>query len=186
MSSGYKAITLLHVGKLVTADRQCLCLIHALSPREALIRVSLPLTIGQSVTMGLRNGMTVPGVVAIIHGGQVSLLFEEQIPISRMLAEHQRGGGSEESVRLTVTTPASIVVGEDSYRCMLQDISLLGLKIRDGGAKLSQGMQVQIEIEGLGKRDAEVRWREDPYTGLRFDVPLGFKMLDQWAIQKNI
>ena len=174
-------VTILHVGKLVTATRECLCVVHSLSPREALVRTSLLLTVGESVTLGLRNGFAVSAVVGVIMGEQVSLLFEEHISISTILAEQRDGRSEREAVRLTITMPISVATAASVYTCVMQDISLFGTKVRDEMALLQENMQVQILIEGLGKRDATVRWCQQPYAGLIFDVALGFKVLDQWA-----
>lgn len=174
-----------HIGKLITADRQCLCLVNALAPREALIRASLPLMAGQSVTLGLRNGLAVPAVVAFTQGEQVSLLFEKLIPISTMLAEQRRGMDPEESVRLTMTAPVSITTPKGSHSCILQDISLLGMKVRNGTTALDEGMLVQVSIKDLGKRDAQIRWCNGPYIGLRFQLALGYRMLDEWTMNRK-
>ncbi|HEX7877093.1 MAG TPA: PilZ domain-containing protein [Sphingobium sp.] len=180
------AIAKSHIGKLVTSDRQCLCLVHALAPTEAMVQASLPLAVGQSVTLGLRNGFTVPAIISIIQGEQVSLMFEERIAISTMLAEQRRGLDERESVRLTISAPISIVDQDQKYPCILQDISLLGIKVRDDAAILNEGKQVQVLIEGLGKRDAEVRWSNASYAGLCFQVPLGYRMLDEWTLQQKV
>lgn len=174
------AVTILHVGKLVTARRECLCVVHSLSPRAASIRVSLPLEIGQSVTLGLRNGFAVPGVVSIIQSEHASLIFEEHVSISIILAEQRNGRDEREAVRLSISLPVSVTTQTGVHHCMMQDISLFGIKLLDEAATLEEGAQVQLLIDGLGKRDAVVVWREHPYAGLHFQVALGFKLLDQW------
>lgn len=176
-------VTILHVGKLVTAHRECLCVVHSLAPREALVRTSLPLAIGESVTLGLRNGFTVSAVVGVIIGELVSLLFEEHISISTILAEQKNGRSEREAVRLTITMPISVTTPTGVYTCMMQDISLFGVKIADDMGQLQDNVKVQILIDGLGKRDAMVRWRQPPYVGLSFEVALGFKLLDQWTVR---
>ena len=180
-----KAISLLHVGKLITADRDCLCVVQSLSSREASVRASLPLTTGQSVTLGLRNGFTVPSVVGIIMEDQVSLLFEEHVSISTILAEQRSGRSERDAVRLAVTLPVSIITPTGNQNCTMQDISLSGIRVLDEALLLTEGMEVQIMIDGIGKRDATVRWRHHPYVGLSFHVPLGFRLLDQWSIAVN-
>ena len=176
-------VSILHLGKLITADRECLCVVHSLAPREALIRVTLPLAAGQSVTLGLRNGYSVPAIVGAVQGEQASLIFEEHVSIATILAEQRNGRDERESVRLDIVVPVSVITPTSTYSCMMQDISLFGLKVRDELAMLQEETQVQIQIEGLGKRDAMVRWRQHPYAGLNFKVPLGFKLLDQWSMQ---
>ena len=89
-------------------------------------------------------------------------------------------------MRLTIQMRTSIVTPQGVVGCMMQDISLFGLKVLDEAGLLEEGEQVQVTIDGLGKRDAFVRWRQHPYAGLRFQVPLGFKLLDQWATQRNM
>lgn len=173
-------VTILHVGKLVTAQRECLCVVHSLSSRAAAIRVSVPLEIGQSVTLGLRNGFAVPGIVSIIQSEHVSLIFEEHISISTILAEQRNGRDEREAVRMSISLSVSVTTQTGVHQCMTQDISLFGIRLFDEAAILEEGAQVQILIDGLGKREAVVVWREPPYAGLHFQVALGFKLLDQW------
>ena len=174
-------ITILHVGKLVTAHRECLCVVHSLSSREAQVRTSLPLSIGESVTLGLRNGFAVSAVVGVIMGEHISLLFEEHISITTILAEQRSGRSEREAVRLNITMPIAVTTPAGVYNCTMQDISLFGVKVADDMGQLQENMQVQILIGGLGKRDAIVRWHQLPYSGLSFEVALGFKLLDQWT-----
>ena len=178
-----KAVTILHVGKLVTAQRECLCVVRSMSPREALVRTSVPMTAGESVTLGLRNGFSVPAVVGMNIGDHVSLLFEEHIAIATIIAEQRNGRSEREAVRLNIFTPVMVLSGVGTHACMMQDISLFGVRLLDETGELKENMQVQLTIEGLGKRDAMVRWREDAYVGLSFEVALGFKLLDEWTAQ---
>jgi hypothetical protein len=177
------AVTILHVGKLVTADRERLCVVHSLASKEALIRTTLPLDSGQSVTLALRNGFTIAAVVGFVQGDQVLLMFEGQMSTSAMLAEQRDGRGGREAIRLHFTMPVSVTTPDGDCSCVMQDISLSGVKVIDENASLAVGTDVQISIEGLGKRDASVCWRQDRSFGLQFHVPLGFKLLDQWTAQ---
>lgn len=179
------AVSILHVGKLITAHKECLCVVHSLSSREALIRANMPLNVGQSVTLGLRNGFAVPAIVGFIRSEQISLLFEQHISISTILAEQRNGRDEREAVRLNIAMPVSLIMQTGTRSCMMQDISLFGIKILDETAMLTEGMQIQLLIDGLGKRDAMVRWLQPPYAGLSFQVALGFKLLDQWTAQIN-
>lgn len=178
-----KPVTILHVGKLATAQRECLCVVHSLSPREALVRTSVPMIAGESVTLGLRNGLSVAAVVGMNIGDHVALLFEEHIAISTIIAEQRNGRSEREAVRLNIFTPATVATATGMHACMMQDISLFGVKLLDETGELRENMHVQLIIEGLGKRDATVRWREGAYAGLSFEVALGFKLLDQWTAQ---
>ena len=179
-------VSILHIGKLTTTESECLCVVHSLSPREALVKASLPFSPGQSVTLGLRNEFSVPAVVSIVQGEQISLIFEEHVSISTILAQQRNGRDERAAVRLAIQMRTSIVTPQGVVGCMMQDISLFGLKVLDEAGLLEEGEQVQVTIDGLGKRDAFVRWRQHPYAGLRFQVPLGFKLLDQWATQRNM
>ncbi|GLV25228.1 PilZ domain-containing protein [Sphingobium sp. Cam5-1] len=178
-----KSVTILHVGKLVTAHKECLCVVHSLSPREALVRTSLPMMAGESVTLGLRNGFSVSAVVGMNMGDHVSLLFEEHIAISTIIAEQRQGRSEREAVRLNIVMPITVCAVTGTHSCMMQDISLFGIKVLDEAGQLRENMKVQVFVEGLGKRDAMVRWCQDTYAGLSFEVALGFKLLDQWAAQ---
>lgn len=180
-----RAVAILHVGKLITAHRECLCVIHSLAPREALIKSSLSLEVSQSVTMGLRNGFTVPAIVGYIRNNRACLLFEEPISIATILAEQRNGRDERENVRLNIVTPVSIMTPTGIRDCLIQDISLFGIKVLDEACLLAEGAEVRIVIDGLGTRSATVRWRQGVYVGLRFDVALGFKLLDEWSVAVN-
>lgn len=147
------------------------------------MRTSLPLPAGESVTLGLRNGLFIPAIVGMHMGVHVSLLFDDQVDISTVIAEQSNGRGEREAVRLNIAMPVTVSTLTGLRSCMMEDISLFGVKILDDSDELHEHMQAQISIEGLGKRDAMVRWRQDAHVGLSFKVALSFKILDQWAVQ---
>lgn len=182
----HSRVTVLHVGKLVTMEREGLCVVHSLSPLEAIIRASLPLSPGQSVTLGLRNGSSVPATVGIVHGEQIALLFEEAISTSAILAEQRTDRTEREAIRLAITVPVSVLTLDGPRDCLMQDISLSGMKLLDEAHLLPEGAEAQVVIDGLGKRDVLVRWRQHPFVGVGFQVALGFKLLDQWATQRTL
>lgn len=179
------SVPALHIAKLVTAQAEWLCVVHSLSSREAVVRASPMLASGQSVTLGLRNGFTVPAIVGFVHDHQISLLFEEHVSMSTILAEQRNGRDEREVVRLNVNIPVSVTTRTGHHSCTMHDISLSGIRILLEGVELEHSADVQVEIDGLGKRDAAVCWRRHPYTGLSFHVPLGFSMLDQWTAGMN-
>jgi hypothetical protein len=179
------SVPALHIAKLVTAQTERLCVVHSLSSREAVVRASLALESGQSVTLGLRNGFTVPAIVGFVRDHQISLLFEEHVSMSTILAEQRNGRDERDVVRLNVNLPVSVTTRTGQHSCTMHDISQSGIKILLYGDGLEQGADVQVEIDGIGKRDAVVRWRRHPYTGLSFHIPLGFSMLDQWTVGMN-
>lgn len=178
-------VSILHVGKLITPHREYLCVVHSLSSREALVRTSLRLAPGESVTLGLRNGFSMAAIVGMVQGEQVALMFEGHVSTSVILAEQRNGRDEREAVRLNIVMPVSLITPYGSHGCTMQNISLFGIKLLDEASLLTEGMEVQVLVEGLGKRDATVRWCRAPYAGLNFHVALGFKVLDQWAMQVN-
>lgn len=182
--SARNSISMLHIAKLVAADRQSLCLVRTLSPREAVIRSSLPVVPGESVTLTLRSGYDVAAVVSAVQDERIDLVFEAAIPLSTLLAEQQRGRQGLESVRLSISGPVTVDIQDSTYICALQDISLFGAKLRDDAAVLDAGMDVQIHIKGLLKRQAVICWRQGLDAGLRFRSSLGYELLDQWIRQR--
>ncbi len=69
--------------------------------------------------------------------------------------------------RRTVVWPASLIVNEFEFKCMLYDISLGGVRLKLD-LPLATGTLVQIKIKDFEYAEALVSWYAEAFVGLRF------------------
>lgn len=181
-----RAISLLHIGKLVARDRQCLCLVRTLAPDHAVVRASLPVARGDNVALGLRNGLSIATSVGDMDGERVWLNYVQPISMDSLEAEQARGRNGLESVRVAVSGEVGVDVEGRRITALLLDISLFGMRIADRTGGLRPGAQVDVHIAGLTRRAATVRWQTNGYAGLRFIHSLGYELLDNWLIPQGM
>lgn len=74
------------------------------------------------------------------------------------------------------------------YEVVLLDLSATGCRFFDRHGRLGVGTPLRIMIAGIGPFDAEVRWRERGYVGLKFCTPMYDPVLEhivRLSSQKN-
>lgn len=180
-----RAISLLHIGKLVMPNRQSLCLVRTLAMDHAIVRASLPVMPGNGVTLGLRNGLSIVASVDNVQGEQIRLNYPKPIPVDRQVEEQARGRDGPESVRVVVSGDVSVEADGRKSVALLRDISLFGMRIANPCGALRPGAQVITHIAGLTRRWATVRWQADGHAGLRFAHSIGYELLDNWLIMQG-
>ncbi|MCC3861380.1 PilZ domain-containing protein [Pseudemcibacter aquimaris] len=84
--------------------------------------------------------------------------------------------------RRTVVWPATLLVNEFEFKCMLYDISLGGVRLKLD-LPLAAGAQVSIKIKDFEYVEALVSWHADAFVGLKFidDVETIAAMLGDYA-----
>ncbi|WP_298397794.1 PilZ domain-containing protein [Sphingobium sp.] len=172
-------ISLLQIGKLSTAGRQGLCLVRSMSSEQAIVRTSLSLRIGEDVQLGLRNGHDLHAIVTEAAGERVVLQFYHAISLSLLTHPHRRGLKGPESVRFATDCPVAMDMDGQTWTTRMLDISLFGMKIADDRG-LSPGRDLCVHVDGLARRDAQVRWSSDGQAGLQLAFGLGYELLDVW------
>lgn len=171
---------MLHVAKLSTGDREALCVVHGLASRDATVRTSLSLQLGQSVRLTLRSGCELDATVVASHTPKIYLMFERAIPLPKLLAEQRRGNHTLESVRFAASASAVLYQADRPLPCRLLDISLFGARIRLEEPDIVFDEVLQIHIPDLLIQEATIRWREDGDAGLSFRHSLGYNQLERW------
>lgn len=174
------SIAMLHVAKLSTDGREALCVVHGLASRDATVRTSLPLQLGQSVRLTLRSGCDLDATVVASHTPKIYLMFKQAIPLPKLLAEQRRGNHTLESVRFAATGSAILYRDGQPLSCQLVDISLFGARIRLEESNVAADEALQIHIPDLLIQEATIRWKEDGDAGLSFRHSLGYNQLERW------
>lgn len=68
------------------------------------------------------------------------------------------------------TTELTLRVGDQSFVCRLEDISLGGARLRlDAGATV--GSRVELHHASVGRLTGRIAWRSDTALGIAFDLP---------------
>ena len=171
-------VSLLRVGTLVASDRRELCLIRNISAGGMLVRIYSSIRAGERVSVELREGEAMTGVVRWTKDDCVGLAFDEPIDVIGLIS------GSSESKRprmprIEVTCAAWVRDGAQVHRVSALDISQGGVKIATA-ATLPVCGQVVVTMIDLAPCPGVVRWRDGDAYGISFNRPLGLSDLVNW------
>ncbi|MEE2742202.1 MAG: PilZ domain-containing protein [Pseudomonadota bacterium] len=177
-------LSLLHIGSVEAVGMRALCVIHRLSAQEMTIRTALPLVPSMQVTISARGGHKLPGWATQMAGQRVTIRLDRSIDPEALIHACRRARTGAESVRLPIDLPVQLRIAGRLLRYRTIDISLRGLRIALTGPPLNVGEQVEVHLDGLGRRNARIMWIAGMQAGLRFDHGLGFELLDLWLRQQ--
>lgn len=158
------------------------CLIRNLSPNGMMGEVYTDLPKGSVIRTRLGPDRVLRGKVIWSDEARVGVQFDEDIDVTSVLADITQSphGQPSRAPRLPMRCAGALLIEGRSHPIELQDISQRGLKARAHFVK--EGDEVDIQIDGLERRKAIVRWTGDGVAGLNFIRPLPFKELARWAV----
>ena len=171
-------LSLLRVGAIVIGGRRELCLIRNISAGGMMIRAYSPLAEGTRLSVELKQGDPVKGIVAWVDGELIGVAFDVAIDVVALLA--QSGQGPRPRLpRVAVSCTTSVREGAQVVRARAVNISPGGICI-ETSARLSQGAEVVVSLNGLAPVPGTVRWCADGAYGIGFNRALIVSMLVGW------
>lgn len=177
---GTRLITILRVGKLISADSQELCLIRNISEGGLMAHVYSHHQIGDRVVIEFKSDQHVSGTIRWAEDENVGVAFDEPIDVAEVLRTQAAGDGKRpRSPRLEVRGRARLKVGEEIWRVEVRNLSQGGAKI-EIAAPLPIGEDAVITVDGLRPVKAVIRWQEFGCAGLEFIPAIPFDELTQW------
>ena len=125
------------------------------------------------------------GRVTWSNDGRVGIQFDEDIDVRQVLADHTKSSGphGNRAPRLPIRCAGELIIDDRAHPMEVQDISQRGVKALTHFVK--EGDEVQVQVEGLEKRKAIVRWTRDGFAGLNFIRPIAFQELAHWAVDRQ-
>lgn len=170
--------TVFRVARAIAAHDEGLARIRNISDHGARVRMLIPLTLSDMLTLELADGVQLGGQVVWKSNDECGLQFDSPIRCEDLLAglAADAQSGSGRPVRLPVVTTA-LLRSERGLRCArVLDISQRGLKLVHNGI-LAEGRDLTVTLPTGHERPAIVRWTRDNLAGLMLLEPLGFEAL---------
>lgn len=167
---------LLRAGKLVSEAGEFLCILRDASTGGLKARLFHELPPAQRFAVELANGQRFPIELVWQRDGHAGFRFLDG-PIDVHALTDESSVFPKRNIRLRVSVPVSVHVGEERHGGLLRDLSQNGAQI-DIEPGLAIGQQVSLAVEGLPRLVARVRWRRGTAHGVIFQR--GFR-LDELA-----
>ena len=172
-------LTLYRVGSLTIGDdRRELCLIKNISAGGMLIRVYCTIPPETRVSVELKHGTPVHGIVRWVQDQTVGVTFDTPIDVVDLLAASM-DGPRPRMPRVEVSCAASLREDGTVHRIQLRDISQGGIKFDSGGA-VTVGSDVVVTLPGLAPQPGVVRWQDSGCYGITFNRVLPLPVLVAW------
>lgn len=171
-------LSLLRVGAIEIDDRRELCLIRNISAGGMMIRAYSRIEIGSRLTVELKQGDPVSGIVKWSEDGLTGVTFDAPIDVLLLLAPP--GDGPRPRLpRIEVDCTAWVRQDGDVVRTRVLNISQGGVCVQ-ARAPLSVSADVVITLPGLTPIAGVVKWSEEGAYGLGFNRALVLSELVDW------
>lgn len=170
---GDRHMTLYRVGSILVEDRRELCLIKNISAGGMMIRLYCSISDGTPVTVELKSGQPISGMISWTRDHSAGIAFEEPIDVIDILSTTM-DGPRPRMPRIETNCHAMLRDGANVLRVQACDISQGGVKIRCETV-LPQGADVIVTLPGLEPQRGIACWNDNGFTGITFNrlLPLG-------------
>ena len=175
---GDRLMTLYRVGSLSIAERRELCLIRNISAGGMMVRAYCLITEGTRLTVELKCGQPISGVVSWAQDVHVGISFDDPIDVIDILTTSMEGPRPR-MPRIEVNRFITLREGASTYRVRACDISQGGLKIRCE-APLALDSEVVVTLTGIKPKPGVVRWVDGNHMGVTFNRMLALPTLVEW------
>jgi hypothetical protein len=176
---GERHLTLFRVGTMVVEGRRELCLIKNISAGGAMLRLySGSIGLGQRLTVELKCGQPLVGVVTWISDPNVGLVFDQPIDVVAMLSQSE-DGPRPRMPRIETTSYCTLREGASIVRAKACDISQGGIKVVTSHG-FARSAEVVVSLPGLPPQPGVVRWTVDGHAGITFNRLLPLPQLIEW------
>jgi len=176
-------LSLLRVGAIMVGERRELCLIRNISAGGMMVRAYSSIPVGTALTVELKQGDPVSGVVKWVEGGLTGVAFEEPIDVLLLLAPP--GDGPRPRLpRIEVECTAWVRQDGDVIRTRVVNISQGGICV---GARspLTIGADVVVTLPGLTPAAGVVKWSDGGAYGIGFNRALILSELVEWLQEQQ-
>lgn len=175
---GDRYLSLLRVGAIMVEGRRELCLIRNISAGGMMIRAYSNIAVGTRLSVELKQGDPVKGVVKWVDNGMTGVTFDAPIDVVLLLAPP--GDGPRPRLpRIEVDCTAWVREDGNVIRTRVLNISQGGLCV-EARAPLTIGANVVTTLPGLAPAPGVVKWNEDGVYGLSFNRSLVLSDLVAW------
>ena len=176
-------LSLLRVGSILVEGRRELCLIRNISAGGMMIRAYSEIPIGTVLSIELKQGDPVSGVVKWIEGDLTGVTFDSPIDVVLLLAP--AGNGPRPRLpRIEVDCTAWVREDGDVIRARILNVSQGGVCVEARGT-LTVGADIVITLPGLTPAAGVVKWCDGSTHGLSFNRALVLSELVEWLQEQQ-
>jgi hypothetical protein len=176
--SDERYLTLLRVGAIVAAGQRELCLIRNISAGGMMIRAYSPLAVGTAVSVELKQGDPVSGIVQWVEDGLAGVTFDSPIDVVGLLAPPGEGPRPR-LPRIELDCMGWVRQDGDVLRARLVNVSQGGVRI-ETATELTVGGDAVVTLPGLTPAAGVVKWRDGESYGIAFNRALILSDLVHW------
>lgn len=176
-------LSLLRVGSLVVEDRHELCLIRNISAGGMMIRAYCDLPLGMPVSIELRQGEPIRGVVRWVENELTGVSFDQAVDVLGLL-QLTTDGQRPRMPRIELDCNAWIREGEQVQRVRVLNVSQGGVCI-EAHRPLTLDADVVVTMIGLVPVAAVVKWVERTCFGIGFNRKLPLRDLVGWLREQQ-
>ena len=170
-------LSLLRVGTITIDGLRELCLIRNISAGGMMIRAYSNIAAGTRLSIELKQGDPVNGMVQWVENGLTGVTFDSPIDVLGLLAS---GTGPRPRLpRIEVDCTAWVRQDADVVRTRAINISQGGIRV-ETVAQLSVGADVVVTLPGLTPAAGVVKWSDGRAFGIGFNRALVLSELVRW------
>jgi hypothetical protein len=176
--SSERFMSLLRVGAMLVDGRRELCLIRNISAGGMMIRAYSPISVGTPLSVELKQGDPVSGLVQWTEDGLTGVAFETPIDVLALLAPPEEGPRPR-LPRIEVDCTAWVRQDAEVLRTRVINVSQGGVRV-EAAAALTIGGDVVVTLPGLTPAAGVVKWRDGEAYGIAFNRALVLSELVHW------
>lgn len=181
--SGERHLTLFRVGSLNIGDRRELCLIKNISAGGMLIRAYCEIPPGTRISVELKHGTPVEGVVRWAEEQSIGITFDTPVDVVELLAASM-DGPRPRMPRVEVNCVAWLREDGTVHRVHARDISQGGIKVETAN-DIAVGSDVVVSLAGLVPQPGKVCWHDGQCYGIMFNRVIALPALVDWLHEQR-
>ena len=169
-----------------TAEFLGFCLIRNLSEVGIMGHVYTNFAENLPVRIHFSQETRIKGTLVWCTKERVGVRFDHAIDVDDVLtklAAKSTNGRLNRPPRLQIQCAGKLIIGDRILTIEVQDVSQRGIKIH--ASFIRPGDELYVEMSGLERRKAVVRWTQAGIAGLHFMRPLSFEQLANWAVAQQ-
>jgi hypothetical protein len=180
---GERYLSLLRVGAIMVGERRELCLIRNISAGGMMIRAYSDIPVGTTLSVELKQGDPVSGIVKWVDGDLTGVTFDSPIDVLLLLAPP--GDGPRPRLpRIEVECTAWVRQDGDVIRTRVSNVSQGGVCV-EARSPLTVAANVVVTLPGLTPAPGVVKWNDGRTYGLAFNRALVLSELVEWLQQQQ-
>ncbi|MCL6252257.1 PilZ domain-containing protein [Altererythrobacter sp. KTW20L] len=159
--------TVMRVARIIADRDEGLVCVKNLSDTGACLRLSIPVRLGEKLTLEMVEGEAISASIIWTDGRECGLRFDQSIDCAELLSRRTSSAerGISRPLRLNISKPAVVRSECGLLLAAVEDVSHRGMKIRHDGS-LNKNMVVKVTLPSGLARSGVVRWSRGNIAGV--------------------